>query len=396
MRSRDVRATTAGLLFIAATATSLRPAHGRPLRTRVGRLRVHKSAALPVREIGGVAAPVVRLGQCRKANRADLLLAVEHRVAVRCIPTITRPSRPRITRRTNPRPASAWRAPRRRGHSVLPTYHRRTSASDCESGACERASPGVTLGHAPEVRPRTKGRKAMKDSSLSRWMGPVGLLAVVALFVGFGPLGGGSPGENASGVSVAHWYNTHTGQAWGSIYLVALGLALMLVFVTQLRSVLRDTSGERLWPNVVFAAGIILVGGVVVAGSFQTVLILGVAQPRVRDRQSRKLRRRQQRDPLHLRYGNAHLDDRAGRAPQSLDDAVAEDARVVLGAGRCRLGRWADQLLCHTLRAAHLAHRHRLRHWDEGTSRHARSISEPVRGPGALVDLPVRWEPVTT
>jgi len=55
---------------------------------------VHKSAALPVREIGGLAAPVVRLGQCRKANRADLLLAVEHRAAVLCIPTITRVKAP--------------------------------------------------------------------------------------------------------------------------------------------------------------------------------------------------------------------------------------------------------------------------------------------------------------
>ena len=97
---------------------------------------------------------------------------------------------------------------------------------------------------------------------------------VVAFFVGFGPLGGGTPGENASGVTVAHWYNTHVGQSWGSIYLVGLGLAFLLVFVTQLRSALRRAVAGDLWPNVSFAAGIILVAGIVVLGTFQVTLIL--------------------------------------------------------------------------------------------------------------------------
>jgi len=114
----------------------------------------------------------------------------------------------------------------------------------------------------------------MKDTGVSRWMGFIGLGAVVALFVGFGPLGGGAPGENASGVSVAHWYNTHSAQSWGSIYAVVLGLVLVLVFVTHLRTVLGAAGGQQLWPNVAFASGIILAAGIVVAGSFQTVLIL--------------------------------------------------------------------------------------------------------------------------
>jgi hypothetical protein len=114
----------------------------------------------------------------------------------------------------------------------------------------------------------------MKDTGVSSWMGFIGLGAVVALFVGFGPLGGGAPGENASGVSVAHWYNAHSAESWGSIYAVALGLVLVLVFVTHLRTVLRAAGGQQLWPNVAFASGIILTAGIVVAGSFQTVLIL--------------------------------------------------------------------------------------------------------------------------
>jgi hypothetical protein len=114
----------------------------------------------------------------------------------------------------------------------------------------------------------------MKDSGVSRWMGFLGILVVVPIFVAFGPLGSGSPGENASGVAVAHWYNTHTGQNWGSIYLVGLALAVLLVFVTQLRSALRQAGGGELWPNVTFAAGIVFVAGFVVLGTFQVVLIL--------------------------------------------------------------------------------------------------------------------------
>jgi hypothetical protein len=106
-------------------------------------------------------------------------------------------------------------------------------------------------------------------------MGPLGLLTVVAIFVGFGPLGGSPPGENASGARVAAYYNAHVATSWASIYVVGFGLALAILFVSQLRTVLRKSGGEQtFWPNVVFAAGIALVVGIVVLGVFQVVLIL--------------------------------------------------------------------------------------------------------------------------
>ena len=85
---------------------------------------------------------------------------------------------------------------------------------------------------------------------------------------------GRSPGENASGVTVAHWYNTHVNQQWVTIWLVGLALFLLLVYVTQLRAVLVEAGGQRLWPNVVFASGILLMAGIIVAGSFEITLIL--------------------------------------------------------------------------------------------------------------------------
>jgi hypothetical protein len=115
----------------------------------------------------------------------------------------------------------------------------------------------------------------MSDERISRWMGPLGLLTVVAIFIGFGPLGGSEPGENASGARVAAYYNAHVATSWASIYVVGFGLALAILFVSQLRTVLRKSSGEQtFWPNVVFAAGIILVVGIVVLGIFQVVVIL--------------------------------------------------------------------------------------------------------------------------
>ena len=114
----------------------------------------------------------------------------------------------------------------------------------------------------------------MKDSALNRWLWLIGLVAVALIFVSFGPLSSGSPEENASGVSVAHWYNTHVNQQWATIWLVGLALFLILVFVTQLRSVLVQAGGQRLWPNIAFASGILLAAGIVVSGSFQITLIL--------------------------------------------------------------------------------------------------------------------------
>ncbi len=114
----------------------------------------------------------------------------------------------------------------------------------------------------------------MKDSSLNRWLWLIGLVAAALFFVSFGPLSSGSPGENASGISVAHWYNTHVNQQWATIWLVGLGLFLILVYVTQLRTVLLQAGGQRLWPNIAFASGILLVGGIIVAGSFEVALIL--------------------------------------------------------------------------------------------------------------------------
>ncbi len=114
----------------------------------------------------------------------------------------------------------------------------------------------------------------MKDSAVNRWMWLIGLVAIALIFVSFGPLSNGQPNEAASGAAVVKWYNAHMNQQWLTIWLVGLALFLLLVFLTQLRAVLVQAGGQRLWPNIVFASGIIFVGGVIVSGSFTVTLLL--------------------------------------------------------------------------------------------------------------------------
>jgi hypothetical protein len=115
----------------------------------------------------------------------------------------------------------------------------------------------------------------MKDSALNRWMWLIGLVAVALIFVSFGPLQGSQPNENASGVTVAHWYNTHVNQQWATFWLVGLALFLLLVFAAQLRGVLIRAGGDqRLWPNIVFASMILFITSTVVSGSFSMTLLL--------------------------------------------------------------------------------------------------------------------------
>ena len=114
----------------------------------------------------------------------------------------------------------------------------------------------------------------MKDSGMNRWLWLIGLVAAALIFVSFGPLSNGQPNENASGATVVHWYNTHVNQQWLTIWLVGLAVFLLLVYTTQLRAVLVQAGGQRLWPNIVFASGILLVGGVIVSGSFEVTVML--------------------------------------------------------------------------------------------------------------------------
>jgi hypothetical protein len=115
----------------------------------------------------------------------------------------------------------------------------------------------------------------MSERRMRRWMGPIGLLVPVLIVIGLGPLSSGVPGGNASGADLVNYYNGHMTRQWIVIYLVAVALAAMLVFVTQLRGVLRDTERSRsVLPGIAYGAGLLFIAGFLVVGLFQTTLLL--------------------------------------------------------------------------------------------------------------------------
>ena len=115
----------------------------------------------------------------------------------------------------------------------------------------------------------------MSDGRITRLMGWVGLLTLISFVVGFGVLSGNQPSENASGATDVAWMNSHSTMRWAQIYVIAFGLTLVLVFVAQLRRILHDaTNGRQLWPDLVFAAGIIFVAGELASGGVNATVFL--------------------------------------------------------------------------------------------------------------------------
>jgi len=110
---------------------------------------------------------------------------------------------------------------------------------------------------------------------MNRWMGLVGLAIFVLFVVGFGVLSGNSPGENASGQSLVTYWNAHQTIGWVQIPVIGLGLALMVLFVSQLRDVLSGAADDcGPLPSVAYAAGIIFVSDLVVAGALLHIPLL--------------------------------------------------------------------------------------------------------------------------
>jgi hypothetical protein len=113
----------------------------------------------------------------------------------------------------------------------------------------------------------------MTDLTFKRWLGPLGLLAAVLIFVGLGPLGSGVPGENASGITVAHYVNAHVNQMWASFYVAGAGLALLTVFMVTVHGVLRE-SDQKVLPTSFLVGFLVFFTSFLVSGSFTLVTIL--------------------------------------------------------------------------------------------------------------------------
>ncbi len=115
----------------------------------------------------------------------------------------------------------------------------------------------------------------MSEGRVTRLMGWIGLLALISFVVGFGVLNGNQPSENASGATDVAWMNSHSTMRWAQIYVIALALTLVLVFVAQLRRILHDaTNGRQVWPDLVFAAGLIFVAAELASGGVNATVFI--------------------------------------------------------------------------------------------------------------------------
>lgn len=120
----------------------------------------------------------------------------------------------------------------------------------------------------------------MSDQRLARLMGPAGLIVLVFVFLGFGPLGSGSPGENASGAAVVSWYNAHMAQSWASFYCVAAGIGVLFFYAVALRAKLRQAGAGSILSTTAFASGVALVAAVIASGATHVAIILAAHEHR--------------------------------------------------------------------------------------------------------------------
>jgi len=115
----------------------------------------------------------------------------------------------------------------------------------------------------------------MGNDRLGRWMGPLGLGAVVAFVIGFVILNdGNAPGKNAPATTVVSYFQTHSTRETWSLYVVAAGVILLAFFVGGLRTMLRRANESHSWlADTAFAGGILFLGGFATAGFLQWTLI---------------------------------------------------------------------------------------------------------------------------
>ena len=115
----------------------------------------------------------------------------------------------------------------------------------------------------------------MSDQRMARLMGPLGLVILVLLFLGFGPISGNTPDQKASGASVVSSLTQHGTRQMFAFYLVAVAVGLLLFYGTALRTKLRGAEGGGTFLSTTAFAGVLMtVAGVIVVGVVHFALLL--------------------------------------------------------------------------------------------------------------------------
>ena len=111
---------------------------------------------------------------------------------------------------------------------------------------------------------------------LPRFAPLTGIAFVVLLAVGFGPVGGESPGSDDSASKISAFYHDHQTKQVVAAVIVALAVIFFAMFIVALRDYLRgDGASGDFWPTVALVGGVASVAGFCLAITVHAALVDG-------------------------------------------------------------------------------------------------------------------------
>jgi hypothetical protein len=111
---------------------------------------------------------------------------------------------------------------------------------------------------------------------LPRFAPLTGIAFVVLLVIGFGPVGGETPGSDDSASKISAFYHDHQTKEVVAAVIVALAVIFLAMFVVALRDYLRGAGGEGdFWPTVALVGGVVSVAGFCLAITVHAALVDG-------------------------------------------------------------------------------------------------------------------------
>ncbi len=111
---------------------------------------------------------------------------------------------------------------------------------------------------------------------LPRFAPLTGIAFVVLLIIGFGAVGGDTPGSDDSASKISAFYHDHQTKEVAAGVIVALAVIFLAMFAVALRDYLKGAGGGGdFWPTVAMVGGIVSVGGFCLAIAVHAALIDG-------------------------------------------------------------------------------------------------------------------------
>jgi MFS family permease len=108
----------------------------------------------------------------------------------------------------------------------------------------------------------------------NRWLVWTGPAFTVLFVIASMALEGNTPGEKASADEVMKYYNAHQGRTTASVFLAPLGAALLVLFASYVRTLVRDREpAVGAGPTVLVAGAVLWASGLLVGSSLTLALL---------------------------------------------------------------------------------------------------------------------------